>query len=128
MKLLSQRLLLSRRDLGIEQKELASASGVSNSYISDLERGKVANVGVETVFTLANALGISPAYLLGLTDNPLQGISDEDDSVSSSLPVTSPGTELLGIYQSLSSSNQSLLLTIAQRLKDADSPRVIGNE
>lgn len=69
-KLLSQRLLLSRYDLKMDQLELAAKSGVSNSYISDIERGRARKIGVDVVFALAEALAISPAYLLGLTDSP----------------------------------------------------------
>lgn len=128
-KTLGRKVRIERITLGMNQAELAEKVGVSRGYISDIERdSERINIGKNTVIALAEALGISPAYLLGLTDNPLQGISDEDDSASTPPFVISPGTELLGIYQSLSSSNQSLLLTIAQRLKDADSPRVIGNE
>ena len=47
IKILATRLLLSRRDLGLDQLELASRSGVSNSYISDLKRGRARNVGVD---------------------------------------------------------------------------------
>ena len=71
IKVLATRLLLSRRDLGLDQLELAARSGISNSYISDLERGRARNVGVDVVFSLAEALGISTSYLLGITDDPL---------------------------------------------------------
>jgi transcriptional regulator with XRE-family HTH domain len=71
IKVLATRLLLSRRDLGLDQLELAARSGVSNSYISDLERGRARNVGVDVVFSLADALGISTAYLLGISDDAL---------------------------------------------------------
>lgn len=71
MKRLGNRLLMSRRDLNLDQKEIAAQSGISNTYISDLERGKVRSVGVDVVFALAEALGVSPSYLLGMTDAPL---------------------------------------------------------
>jgi transcriptional regulator with XRE-family HTH domain len=70
-KLLAQRLLLSRRDLSWRQEDLESKSGVSRTYISEIERGRITNVGVEVVFSLAEALGVSVPYLLGITDDVL---------------------------------------------------------
>lgn len=74
-KTLSDRLHLLRRDMKWDQSELAERSGVSRGYISEIERGVKQNVGVEVVFALAEALGVSVAYLLGVTESPL-GESD----------------------------------------------------
>jgi len=74
-KTFSHRLLLERRNMRWDQAELAEKSGISRGYISEIERGIKKNVGVEVVFALAEALGVSPQYLLGVTDSPL-GESD----------------------------------------------------
>lgn len=74
-KTLSDRLHLLRRDMKWDQSELAERSGVSRGYISEIERGVKQNVGVEVVFALAEALGVSVAYLLGEIDSP-SGESD----------------------------------------------------
>lgn len=65
------RVLLARRQVGIDQQELARRIGVSYPYISKIERGHVSNVTVEVVEKLAIALGISISHLLDLTDVPL---------------------------------------------------------
>ena len=75
MKLLGKRVMISRYDLNVNQLELSERSGVSNTYISDIERGRARKVGVDVVFALAEALQVNPAYLLGLTDGP-SGESD----------------------------------------------------
>lgn len=54
-----------------DQSELASKSGVSRGYISEIERGVKRNIGVEIVVSLADALGVSVSYLLGLSDDVL---------------------------------------------------------
>ena len=59
----------------MKQETLASLVGVNRSYISQIERDADVNVGVKTLSALANALGVSVAYLLGLSDSPL-GESD----------------------------------------------------
>ena len=74
-KTLSDRLHLLRRDMKWDQSELAERSGVSRGYISEIERGVKQNVGVEVVFALAEALGVSVGYLLGVSESPL-GESD----------------------------------------------------
>lgn len=53
------------------QEDLANASGVSRTYISEIERGRITNVGIEAIFSLAEALGVTVPYLLGLSDDPL---------------------------------------------------------
>lgn len=124
-------MLIERRRLDLKQETLAAQVGVDRSYISQIERDADVNVGVKVAFALAEALGVSPAYLLGLSDNPLQGIDDEDeDEAPSSLPpwAAGLGKELFEIFQNLPASDQAMLLTFAKRLRTADNPRIIGTE
>jgi transcriptional regulator with XRE-family HTH domain len=74
---LAWRLLRSRRDLDWRQEDLAEKSGVSRTYISEIERGRITNVGIEPIFALADALGVTVPYLLGLTDDPLGESSEK---------------------------------------------------
>lgn len=62
------RLMLLRKESGLRQEDLAEISGVSQSYIANIERGRVTNVGIEYIMALAQALDVRPAYLLGLSD------------------------------------------------------------
>ena len=63
--------MLSRRDSDIKQVDLARRIGVSRAYISKIETGTVNNITVEVLMKLAEILGVSVNYLLGLTDAPL---------------------------------------------------------
>ena len=72
---LGTRLLLLRRESGLRQEDLAESSGVSQSYIANIERGKVTNVGIEYIFALARALDVRVEHLLGLSDV----VVDEDE-------------------------------------------------
>lgn len=47
-----------RKGRGWTQEELAERSGLSQQYISDLERGK-RNPTIVTIYELAQALGVS---------------------------------------------------------------------
>jgi transcriptional regulator with XRE-family HTH domain len=52
-----------RREKGLGQEALAEASGFSQQYLSDLERG-LRNPTIITIYEIANALGVSHIDLL----------------------------------------------------------------
>jgi transcriptional regulator with XRE-family HTH domain len=54
----------TRTTQGISQRALADRSGLSRSYLCDIERGRGAQPSVATLDKLANALGASRADLL----------------------------------------------------------------
>ena len=64
------RLKGTRQRNFLTQKELAQMSGVHFTSINKLERG-VSKPRASTVRKLANAPGVTPQYLAGLTDEPL---------------------------------------------------------
>ena len=55
---------MTRTNQGISQRALADRSGLSRSYLCDIERGRGAQPSVATLDKLANALGASRADLL----------------------------------------------------------------
>ena len=64
------RLRDTRQRNFLTQKELAQMSGLHFTSINKLERG-VSKARASTVRKLAKALGVTPQYLAGLTDEPL---------------------------------------------------------
>jgi transcriptional regulator with XRE-family HTH domain len=54
----------ARLEQGLSQRELASRSGLSRSYVCDIERGRGAHPSVDTLDKLAAALGLSRIDLL----------------------------------------------------------------
>ena len=62
-KLLGSRLAQRRRELGLKQFELAEKAGLSNNYLSSIERGW-SIPSLETFATLCLALNTSPDYFL----------------------------------------------------------------
>lgn len=118
---MGNRILLSRRDLGVNQDHISTLSGVSRTYISQLERGSSDNVSVDIVFAIARALGVSPAYLMGLTDNPLSRVDDEDEPLTLVDPkaayTTDPATrELLTLIDDMTPGQRTQLVGIARVL------------
>ena len=125
-------MLLARRDLNINQDELGRRVGISRPFISDIERGKTTNVGVETVFALAEALGVQPAYLLGISDVMVD--ESDDDTLAGGRAVYVVGDmeeysmvqELLKLFQGLRPADQVFALGMMRRM--GGGPRVIGDE
>ncbi len=72
----------TRLEQGLSQRELASRSGLSRSYVCDIERGRGAHPSVDTLDKLAAALGFDRIDLLKASgvieqvDNPRE--SDEE--------------------------------------------------
>jgi transcriptional regulator with XRE-family HTH domain len=59
---------MARAYRGWSQTKLAKRAGVHNMQISKLERGVIRETSTGTLRALCRALGVSPAYLLGLSD------------------------------------------------------------
>lgn len=49
--------------------DLAQKAGVSRTYIKDIEVGRVTNVGLNYIVGIAGALGVSLAYLMGMSED-----------------------------------------------------------
>lgn len=71
MEQFQQRIRETRKARGLSLDKVAEASGFTKSHIWELERGSSRNPTVRAVWSLAKALAVSPAWLLGIeTDTP----------------------------------------------------------
>jgi len=61
---LGEAIMLRRRRLGLRQQDLSERTGISQSYISGVERG-LRPMNLETLRRIAAALETTPAQLLG---------------------------------------------------------------
>lgn len=52
-----------RMEKGLSQEEFAFEADIHRTYVSDVERG-ARNISIEVLEKFANALGVSPGYLL----------------------------------------------------------------
>jgi transcriptional regulator with XRE-family HTH domain len=145
-KTFADRLLLARRDMRWDQGELASKSGVSRGYISEIERGVKRNIGVEIVVSLADALGVSVSYLLGLSDDALGEGSERvlrEQSGDYVVFEVKSGEErrvmqqLVDEYSALSPRSQRLAIEYLRMMRQVEEeerereqrpPRIIGGE
>lgn len=137
------RVLLERRQVGINQEELARRIGLkSSSYISQIERNQADNVGINVVFGIADALGVSPAYLMGFTDDPLAAMDDTAALREAPEPYSVLVEELgeltaaqlrlarrvIALFLSLPANDQELALSVLERIERASQARVVGVE
>lgn len=123
----AQRLLLSRRDLDLTQITLAAQAQISPQYISDLERGKSDNPAVRDVEALAAALGVTPAYLVGWSDIPLEEEANRLAEARVPYTVDPRIQELIDLYEDLDPAGQAAALEIIHTLRRTQNARVVGS-
>ena len=70
-----------RKSRGITQERLADLSGLSFSYISDVERG-TRNISLESLGRIIEALGIKPAQLFIEPSSPAALLSETEDKLA----------------------------------------------
>lgn len=110
---LADRLLMSRRYANFDQRELSRRSGVSNGYISDIERSRVTNVGIEFIEALSKTLDVPPAWLAGWVDDSAlsEGFDNEEDR-----KLSEEFRKLLDVFEKLTEDQRTTLLGIASIL------------
>lgn len=63
METLAERIIARRRELGLQQSHLAEVAGVSESAVSQWEKGKTKNLKLEHLFAIADALKVHARWL-----------------------------------------------------------------
>jgi transcriptional regulator with XRE-family HTH domain len=69
MEKMSQRIFDKRKELGLTMEELGEKSGVSKSTINKWEKGQIGSIKSQNITALANALSVSPLWLMGIEDD-----------------------------------------------------------
>jgi len=70
---IGERVSLFRKERGLNLSQLAAAARLSKSYVSSIEAGDTPRPSGETLYAIADALGVTMSDLLGrrlLTDAP----------------------------------------------------------
>lgn len=98
----------------MSQRDVAHAVGISQSSLSDLERGEVSGRSLEILANIARTLQVSADYLLGL---------DTEELGAPILPGLTPGeSELVMLARGLDFGRKSMLRETAEML-NADQQR-----
>lgn len=95
----------TRAEQGLSQRALADRSGLSRSYVCDIERGRGAQPSVTTLDKLAAALGLSRADLLqasGLIDRVITSRETEEER------------RILSVYRDLTETGRASVMRFAR--------------
>jgi transcriptional regulator with XRE-family HTH domain len=109
--MIGERVRMSREELGIKQETLARRVGVSRSYLSLVENDHKPDAKASLVLAIASELGVSPAYLAGWSDDPLQEVPPSQDDVMDAIAALYPVLwRLVSRYQRLPSDDQQAIV------------------
>lgn len=129
------RVRLSRDDLGLTQEEVAARAGISRTHLTNIEKGRRANPGIEAVIALSKVLGVTINYLVGETEDPLPGNSSSSSIHESHVvyEVETPtdrqrAQRLLDIFFQLPPQQQAAFQTFMEHIYESSTPRIIGHE
>ena len=98
-----------RIELGLTLEELGKRVGVGKSTVRKWETGYIANMRRDKIAKLAEALDVSPLYIMGIE-------SPEENEPAEEGKLTEKQSELLDLISSLSDSEISVLLAAARSL------------
>lgn len=70
---MGERIKMLREQRGMTLEELGNKIGVGKSTVRKWETGAIANMRRDKIQKLADALGVSPGYLMGWDDAPTSG-------------------------------------------------------
>lgn len=73
----AHRMKATRKQRDMSLDDVAKASGFTKSHVWELEQGRARNPTVRAVWGIADALGVSPGWLMGLdvNDNTLEPLA-----------------------------------------------------
>ena len=73
---IGQRMRMRRHELGLTLQDVARELGVQNSTILRYEKGQVRKIKLPVIESIASALQVSPAWLIGKSDDPHEGVDN----------------------------------------------------
>lgn len=82
-----ERMRSARRTRGLTLREVSEGTGISITYLSDLERGALANPTLDKLVLIAKTLGVTIADLLGADEGAQPG-GDEVPAALQELSAT----------------------------------------
>ena len=102
---MAQRIKKLRQEKGLTLEQVASVVGVGKSTVRKWETGMIANMRRDKIAALAQALGTTPAYLMGWKEEPIQ------ETPSPSEPVLTEGElALLELFRRVPEDRQQMVL------------------
>lgn len=98
---------LRRKELNLNLLDVAKACNVSEATVSRWESGNIGQMKRNRIAALSKVLDLSPAILVGTTDNNV------DDNVELIVDLSNQEHDLLNIYRSLDEKGRHTVNTVA---------------
>lgn len=76
---IGEKIKCRRKELNLTMLDVAKLTGVSEATVSRWESGDIANMRRHRIIALANALQVSPAYLMGWEELPDSAEQSEEE-------------------------------------------------
>ena len=102
---MAQRIKALRQEKGLTLEQVADVVGVGKSTVRKWETGMIANMKRDKIADLAKALGTTPAYLMGWSEE------DQEKKDSPAEPQLNEGEKmLLDLFNRVPEDQQQLVL------------------
>ncbi|MDN0033196.1 helix-turn-helix domain-containing protein [Oscillibacter ruminantium] len=109
MNILNERIKQSRLARGLTLAQVADAIGVKEATAQRYESGDIKNIKHETILRLSEIFSVSPAYLMGWTDEPY--LYDKEKAAPADGDGLSPlDAQLMDLLRFLTDDQKKLLL------------------
>lgn len=112
---LSNILHKRRKELGLTLAEIAAKMGVSEATVQRWESGNIKNMRQERISSLAEVLHVTPAYLMGWEEEPIQEQRKEAAQMDS-LTREEIENELMSLVSKMKPEQKQRVLLEAYRL------------
>lgn len=123
--MIGERAHTERRRLNVNQDDIAKKVGVSGAYISRIERGNAPGVTLDVVSKLADALGVSVAYLMGYSEDPRGEVDVLKEEKAIFNTISPEEEELFDLIHAMTPQQRQQMLWGARLILGTQSPRII---
>ena len=105
---MSQRIKNLRKEKGLTLEQVADIVGVGKSTVRKWETGMIANMKRDKISSLAQALGTTPAYLMGWNEEE----ADDKKISSDELVLTEGEKVMLELFRAIPEDQQPVVLAM----------------
>ena len=106
---MAQRIKELRKEKGLTLEQVADIVGVGKSTVRKWETGMIANMKRDKIASLAQALGTTPAYLMGWNEEEPEKESSPDE-----LQLTEGEKQMLQLFRLIPEDRQQMVLQMIQ--------------
>lgn len=110
---LGQRMYTVRKSLGLSLEAVGNYVGVGKSTVRKWENGMIKNMRRDKIKLLSEVLHVSPGYLMGWTDDPLD--FNDKTSYTKEADLTDSEMQVLSILRKMSADQQQAVLDFLNR-------------